>query len=218
MRAAVTISFLCLFASSVWGANLTLVADSPFLLDKGTTDGFLLIDVVSDDPAPPATENLSGWQFLLAIVPDAGAMGTVEFSVPILPPDYILNGVNFGLSTLISTDLNPNDRLFAFDFEFPSVGGQPVPTAPGAGLLELAFTASADAMGTFGVFAVPGLGNTEWTDSSGLGGAAREYANIPTGGGNVRIAEVQIVPEPSALLLVCCGVVAVRRVRRRSSA
>ena len=139
------------------------------------------------------------------MLPDAGATGTVGFFSAALPAaGYILAGINLGLSSAISTTTTTDDSLFAFDANVPFSGGAPVPVAPGAGLLDLQYTSSGDASGTFGVFALGGLAVSEWVDNASAGPMAREYGNI-AGTGNTRIGEIRI-PEPSTgLLLVAAG-------------
>lgn len=179
-------------------------ASSPLVMDQGTTSDTFLVDVTNTGNP----DLLAGWQVSLQIVP-LGATGTLTFNPGLTGKpgsNYIFDGFpniggpNFsnppGLDTLVN---------FEATFPFATVS---VPAAPGANLLKTAFDASADAVGTFGIFAVAGLGNSEWTDDTIN---ARDYANVPSLGGNVEIGRVTVVPEPAgfglALVAALCAVV-----------
>ena len=79
-----------------------------------------------------------------------------------------------------------------------------MPTDPGAGLLDMTFVASPSALGTFGLFAVGGVGNSEWSDNTPGSPMAREFTNITTGGAHTRIGQINVVPNPTA---ACAGVI-----------
>ena len=78
--------------------------------------------------------------------------------------------------------------------------GVPVPGSPGANLLQMDFLASSNASGLFGIYAVEGAANTQWTDPTVT---TQFFTNVPDGTGMVLIGEVlvtgQAVPEPSSL-------------------
>lgn len=132
------------------------------------------------------------------------------------PADYVFREVShLGISSAISTTTTADDTLFAFDASF-SVDGVEVPTAPGANLLSIEFDVSSDADGTFGLFAVAGLGNTEWSDADQPRPNRRLFANVPDAGGPVRIGEV-LVPEPGFIIWCLLGAAAVAARRHVSS-
>jgi hypothetical protein len=158
----------------------------------------LLLSVLDDGNPPQPESEISGWQFTLMIAPDAGSGGTLKFESAELPAgNYVLGttSINFGLTTIPTPVAAATDTLTAFDFRV--TGSAVVPGEPGAGALLLEFFASADARGTFGLFAVGGLGFTEWSDDQQPPNA-REFANIPSMG-VTRIADVRVAPEPTSL-------------------
>jgi hypothetical protein len=161
--------------------------DQPLVIAPGTTSAPVHVSITNDVAVDPAEHALSGWQVTLAIVPDAGAVGSVEFSSVGQPnAGYVLETTSsFGLTVTHSAS-----HLLAFDFNFPFSGGVPVPREPVAKLLELSFLASPDAQGSFGVVAVDGPGQTEWTDSDYPVLNRRTFANVPDGGGTVRVGAV----------------------------
>jgi hypothetical protein len=129
------------------------------------------------------------------------ATGTVA-----APPDYIFGGAGLGI---VAT--NSGDQLSANDFYDPSVGsGAPGKASPGAALLRLTFSASTDAAGRFGIFAVRGADSTQWTASSPT---TRCFGNVPNGSGLVRIGDIlvpsSVVPEPSSFALAATALIVV---------
>ncbi len=171
-------------ANVVLGTNHP--ASDPLLMNPGITSDTFLVDVTNT----VSPDFLAGWQVELVIIP-LGATGSLTFNTGLTgkPDDnYLFNG----LSTIGGPSFPEADRLVDFEATFPFATVS-VPAAPGANLLKTAFDASTDAFGTFGIFAVSGLGHSEWTDDKIN---ARDYANLPSPGGNVEIGRV-IIPEPS---------------------
>jgi hypothetical protein len=85
--------------------------------------------------------------------------------------------------------------------------------------LEVSFSTPDNAVGTFQIVALPGLGMTGWSDSNFND---RQFANVPFAAGeSVPIAEVVVVPEPAGTvlalqMLVAAGILGwVRRRRMR---
>lgn len=212
-----------LFVAAAAGARADLILGTsnppgtPLTMSAGTTSGPMLINLVSDD-APH--DVLAAWNFQLQMLPDAGATGTLVFEDPTTgaasnPPGYL-----FGADGLGIVANNSGNLLDANDFFSPvAAPGMPVPGAPGTNLLQVVFSASPDAAGLFGIYAVQGAALTQWTDSEFN---TRLFSNVPDGAGIVRIGEVQIlqaVPEPlSIILLGLGGVISIGvRCRRRSS-
>lgn len=190
-------------STGLQAASISLIGDTTTIF-AGDSAG-LQIGIVSDDAQSPPSENLTGWQLSLEVRPDDGATGAVTFGAPSLPPtNYILDSLNFGLSSFGKSSTS----LFVFDFNSPFSGGVKVPTLPGAALLDLTFVASADAFGSFGVFALGGVGVSEWADNGTApvlnrktGATApiqpREFSNLK-GVIDARLgtAVVSAVPEP----------------------
>jgi hypothetical protein len=189
---------------------------TPLTMSAGTTSGPMLVDVASDNPP---NDIMSAWNVRLEVSGDAGSTGTLIFQAPTTgtppnPPGYIFDGNGLGIVAV-----NSGSTLIANDFFDPAVGpGAPVPGSPGASLLQVDFLASSNASGLFGVYAVEGAANTQWTDANFT---TQFFTNVPDGTGLVRIGEVliaQSVPEPSSIGLLGLGAVAVvawqsRRVR-----
>jgi hypothetical protein len=148
---------------------------------------------------------MAAWNVQLEILPLSGASGTMTFHDPASssssppPPSYIFSGNGVGIDVS-----NGGSTLTANDFFDPGAGpGVAVPGSPGANLLQLQFSASSNASGLFGIFAVEGPGST-WLDPN-LNTFV--FTNVPDGTGTVRIGEVllaqgQSVPEPSSLVLL----------------
>ena len=67
-----------------------------------------------------------------------------------------------------------------------------VQTTPGANLLSVAFKPSADAYGTFGIYARGDPTTSEWSDAAMPVQQSRKFANLPQTGGSVRIADVLV--------------------------
>ncbi len=186
---------------------------TPLAMTPGTTSGPIFVNVVSDNPP---NDVMAAWQFSLQIVPIAGATGTLTFQDPATgtppnPPNYVFDGNGLGIVAI-----NAGAQLDANDFFDPGAGsGAVVPGSPGANLLRLDFLASANASGLFGIYAVQGSGNTQWTDDNFT---TQFFTNVPDGTGAVLIGEVFVqpsvqppanpVPEPSTLALMALGSVA----------
>ncbi len=206
-----------LIANTVPAANLTLffndaTSTDPVEIITGQTSTPIPLGVVNDTVPDAPEDFLTGWQFSLIILPEAGATGTVTFATPPSgsapePPNYVLDGVNFGIATV-----NGGDELLAFDFIDPFSGsdGVQVPVDPGALLLLVELLASNDAEGEFGVYAVPGRGFTEWTDANPLIQRILPFENVPDGPEPVLIGSVSVrIPEPASFALMVCGLSAV---------
>ncbi len=202
-----SIAFLGLWDCGV-RADIALLTSNPpgtpLSMDAGTTSSSMLVSVVSDDPTQDV---MSAWFFSLEIVPDVGATGTLMFeepssATPANPSNYVFDGNGLGIFAS-----NGGNQLSANDFFDISVGpGASVPGAPGANLLSMNFVASPTAMGLFGIYALRGAADTQWTDGNAT---TQFFSNVPDGTGLVRIGEVLViptVPEPNTLTLVGLGV------------
>ncbi len=189
---------------------------TPLVMSAGTTSTPMLLSVVSDNsPNDIAT----AWNVALQISPESGATGTLTFQDPATgtatnPPNYLFGANGLG----IVTD-NTGNQLTANDFiDFSTSSGVVVPGTPGANLLQMDFLASSNASGLFGIYAVEGPGETQWTDSNN---ATQFFTNVPGGTGDVLIGEVfipQAVPEPSSLVMsamALCVAIAAMRTRAR---
>jgi hypothetical protein len=136
--------------------------------------------------------------------------------------NYIFAAVAHG-PFFVDTSPPMSDLYFSDSYTgaYPmGVGGVNVPGGAGYNLADITFTASVDASGTFNIVALPGLGNSEWTDSSFPTQMEQEYANVNPMTGPVVIGQVQVaaVPEAgafAALALVTAAVGAWHFVKRR---
>lgn len=169
-------------------------------MDAGTVSGPLLVSVSSDNPSQDV---MTAWQFQLEIVAESGASGSLTFQDPTSgvapnPSNYV-----FGTNGLDINSTNDGSSLAMNGFFDPNTGtGTSVPGSPGANLAELTFSASPDASGFFGLYAVRDPASTQWNDDSF---ATRYFTNVPQGTGVVRIGEILVnaaVPEPSSLALL----------------
>jgi PEP-CTERM motif len=209
-------ALLCLLAASA-RAGVSLGTSNPhgtpLIMSSGTTSGPMLVDVVSDNPGQ---DIMAAWAFELAIVPAAGASGTLTFHDPATmspsnPPNYIFGGNGLGIMAT-----NNGSTLSANDFFVGTGTGSVVPGTAGANLLQIDFLASSDATGLFGIYALEGVALTQWTDGNAN---TQMFTNVPNvSGAMVRIGDVliaQVVPEPSSLVMLGLGVAALASLQCR---
>jgi hypothetical protein len=163
---------------------------TPLVVAPGETSSAMTARVFDPEPASGLNDNLTAYQVRLAIVPQEGAMGTLLFATPATgagaePANYLLPD-NVGMSVT-----NSEDGLFFFDVFLapPSTSGVDVPDSPGNNLLEITYSASADALGLFSVVALPGATNTVWTDNTLV---TREFNNLAGATQPVQIGEVLV--------------------------
>lgn len=182
---------------------------NPHLISAGTVSHApLLLNVASNN-----SDVMLGWQIPLLILPDVGAVGSMSFHTALAPSaGYIFNSPGNFFNASISTVSSHADMLFASDLDFRNGAlgaGAVIPEPSDVSLLEIAFSATADAEGTFGLFALnDSTVIAEWTDANQM---ARGFANVAVTG-MTRIGEVRtVIPEPSSCLLlfslfiVSCG-------------
>ncbi len=157
---------------------------------------------------------LFGWTLGLEIVPESGAVGTVDFATATIPTTNYLLGAN-SLGLLPAPTLPATTIPTIADADGDPVGsGVLVPTT-GANLLALTFSASGGAQGVFDILATPYDTSTN-TPTSGDGSSwgdanANQYnysnfsptAPVPVVLGTLTIpAVMSAVPEPGSALLV----------------
>lgn len=209
---SVLFSFLTvsLASTDAFSATLNVFFNDPQVSDVDLVTGRLSapipIGVFNEDANDAPEDFLTAWQLSLAIVPEAGATGSLSFVSPVVPtasepPNYLLDGIN---STIIVSE-NLGNSLLAFDFSL--TGGRQVPIEPGANLLQIELQSSSDASGTFGIYALGGQGESEWSDATPLpiGPSVRQFANLPTG--QILLGTVNVdVPEPSSFLLFAVSI------------
>jgi len=189
-------------------ASIVLVTDhpigTPLVMDAGTVSADQMILSINSDSG----DVLLGWQTTLWILPTGGS-GSLGFNSTAEPANYV-----FGARSFYNEDLTfpvTNDGMLAFDADL-SLTGAAVPGPPGLNLNALDFIASADASGLFGVFAVGGVGRSEWTNAS-LG--LEPFDNLdPAPDSHTQIGEIFVnarnpIPEPSALLVFGVGLITV---------
>ena len=197
-------------------ADIVLTTDSssssPLTVAAGADSGPLALSTSSDNPP---NDIVSAWNVGLEILPDAGTSGTLTFLSPMTgsppaPPNYIFGANGLGIAVT-----NQGNQLTANDFFDPSIGvGAAVPAPPGANLLLLTFSASADASGLFGIYAIQGSATTEWTNANM---STQFFANVPDGTGLVRIGDVLVstVPEPSSFCILVAAMSVLSLAARR---
>lgn len=196
---------VCLLTGGAQAEMITLGTDAPSgspleVVAGGAVSGPLLVTVANNVDTDDPADFMAGWQVTLMIMPDAAATGQVGFNSAVEPSNYVFGTRGAFYSQNLSFPVN-NDGMFALDANLDgSLNPAPVVVpVSGRNLNELGFVASADASGIFGVFVVPGVGNTEWTDA-GLN--VRSFENVPSGGDPVRIGEINVVPEPASLTIL----------------
>ncbi len=161
------------------------------------------------------TDPLIAWQLGLEILPAPGATGTLQFNSADYPANYLLAGRSGGLTP---TFAGPASSITVISDSDSQLVGLIVPVS-GTALLETDFVATPGTQGLFQLAVVPDeFQGASWFSSDF---AARDFANVPFGGGPVIIGTVTVVPEPTSLVLILCGVgigsVAVLR-RRKTAA
>jgi len=195
----------------------TTPTNSPISVNAGQTSVPVNVFIFSDT----TTDRMQAWQVHLVIAPDGGATGTLSFATPATanpspaPASYIFGNPSTGVGIEVM-NTNMGTDLRADDFDNPPGANVAVPMA-NRNLLTVTFAASANAGGSFGLFAVQGDTNTAWTDNAP---STQFFATVPNGISQSRIGTVLVpVPEPgltTAVLLAGAGLAgAGRRLRRR---
>lgn len=201
--AAIATAVVLLGASPLMAANLSIGADditwNPAI--DGTPSGTMSIEIFNSTVGPDP-ELLSGFMLNLAIQPVSGT-GTLQFNSRSLPSPslYLMNGNSSALGGTITAS-----SVIAFAAAPNSPFGMPVP-ASGKFLLDLNFNTPDNANGVFALVANSGLGVTGWSDTEG---EDRQFSNVPfDGNGAVVLGFINVVPEPSSVLILAGGLAAV---------
>ncbi|HEY4233762.1 MAG TPA: hypothetical protein VGM76_10065 [Lacipirellulaceae bacterium] len=146
------------------------------------------------------TDPLFAWQLGLEILPLPGATGSLQFNSADYPPNYLLDGRSDGLTPPFTGPASSITVISDSDSEFTGVI---VPTS-GMALLQTDFVASPGTQGVFQIAVVPDeFQGANWFSSDFT---ARDFANVPFGGGPVVIGTVTVVPEPDMILLSMIGI------------
>jgi len=153
-----------------------------------------VVGVVNDTAVDPPADQMTGWQFRIHVVPDATAIGTLNFGVGAEPANYVFPPGSHPFGPTSSALPGDPTTFTALDLVVPTNVGIQVPTAPGANLLSITLAPSVDALGMFGIFALnAGQDSTEWIDAaSDPDNHARDFVNVPRGGAPVRIGNVRV--------------------------
>ena len=151
---------LRLISSSVLLLTLGLPCSAPadLVLDTGD-DLSVTAGQVSGPLSISATvsgtnSTIAGWQTSLRILPDGGTTGTLQFqSLSASSMNYALGTVGDGVTANFNGAM---DEVLAFDFDGPAGGVTGVTHNVGTtiGISSLTFSASASALGTFGIYAI----------------------------------------------------------------
>lgn len=187
-------------------AAFTLGSSNPtqataLVMDADSISGPMLINVENIN-----NDLMLSWQFRLQIAALNGATGTLTFNDPVTGTPPNPTGYIFSSGVGIAAT-NTGSELTANDFD-PLDGGKT------GNLLSVNFSASSDASGYFGVYAVQGSTNTLWADANF---DPQFFTNVPDGTSRVLIGVVSVnasndpvspVPEPSSLTLLGIGSVA----------
>ncbi len=192
LQRLIALLLLILLPTAAVGAEITLFAEenlaTPFVLLPGEVSEPLTFGIRNNVAVDPPSEFLTAWQLRLEILGDTFATGTLQFQSVDEPENYVFESISSFGPSFNSTG---ND-LFAQDFEFPAVGGVQVPTGLGANLVTVSLQSSADARGSFSVFTLSGLINSQWTDANEPVRRSREFANVPNGSSPVSLVTVLV--------------------------
>lgn len=180
----------------------------PLAFRAGTVSGEpMLIDVLGSLQSGSASDlenKMSAWQVSLAIRPEAGATGELQFHSAAEPSGYVFTSVDhFGITVNPTLPPLPYDQFVAFDFNYPFSGGIEVPTSDiDNRLMSIDFASTSDASGTFDIVALLGAGS-EWTDSALPHLMGHQFVNNADLGSVTTIGQVLVlpIPEPSTILL-----------------
>lgn len=196
---------------------------TPLVFSAGSTSTTLQVATVNQNPAGDGPfDSLSAWQTTLLVAPTVGTSGTVKFnSASAASTNYVFGVPQLFFDATISTTSTTDDTLVGFDTQL--VVGVAIPAA-GVNLLDVDFSASPDASGTFQILALDAASQTEWIDANLFFPGFHTFSNVPPGtGAGVVIGELfvppvaaLVVPEPASLMLAWLGIIGVARVRHRS--
>ena len=195
-------------------------APLPVVTDGRRAGRDLPVLVINNTGSDSPPNLMTAWNLSLTIAPIGVTTGSMTFTGPTtsnnspLPtgrPPYVFPERSPACASLMA-----GSTLTAKDFDSVAAGTQ-VPAGAGATLLQLLVSAPAGTTGLFGVYAVQGSGNTQWTDAATPTQQTRFFQNVPNGTGTVQIGEVLIgpVPEPGTLALTGLGCVGMAAWRRR---
>jgi hypothetical protein len=160
----------------------------------------LTIPIFNDQPG---ADRISGWTISLSVRPLASGTGTLALDPAAFayPANSLINGMRFPLLPTEPVSgvvlVNGGDEEF-----FNTLDPAAIETVPASGrnLLDLRFS-STDALGTFELVAINDSAGffTNWTD---VAFTNRAYNNAPFAPNTtLRLATINVVPEPSAALL-----------------
>jgi hypothetical protein len=166
-----------------------------------------------ENATSPPIDRLYGWQLGLEIVPGPGATGTLRFKTATVPDSYVLAGLTGGPTPLSA----PAATIPVIgDADLVQFTGALVASS-GKNFLKVDFDVLPGTSGLFFIRAVPDLINgSNWYSGDFT---ARDFENVPFGGGAVSLGSVNIVPEPSTVILLVIGLLGtgVLTFRRRVS-
>jgi hypothetical protein len=194
---------------------ITVGTNAPLEMDAGTTAGVMTVNIVNEQPMTDLlSDRLIGWQVELVIRRDLGSAGSVSFASATLPAsNYVFDGLatlGVAIHTMTADTLLVEDGEQAINLNAPV--GVSVPENPGLNLLDLSFTASGSAAGTFGVFLERPFPYSVWTDlNPDRNNRDRVWGNFESTSEPVRIGEVRVmavefaVPEPVSAALSILG-------------
>lgn len=186
--------------------TITLDTGKSATINQGATGTFSLS---ATNDAGAITDNFLGWTLGIQVLPasgtNVGTMTPVSLTQPLSNPMPVgtLDVINPLLSTLaLSATINGSTQYFLTAAATTDTLG----TLAGSttyNLGNLGITASANAAGTWNVYAVQQSGanyRSYWTDGSAND---VQFGNLPnTGNSSILIGTVTAVPEPSTVVLL----------------
>jgi hypothetical protein len=171
----------------------------------------------------PDDVNLVVWQVALAVVPDAGAVGTVEIEGFGTPTDYLLTGLSpFGPVLAFGATL-PNATGVFTDAAFGDPTGGLIPAGGARNILDLQISVHSGASGSFRLLVLPfdddPSMSSSWGDASFPVPTQFDHAGPGASESERTLVTISVaaIPEPSGVSIAATGLLAALMIHARAA-